>query len=77
MVNSVAPNSDPARKGLASGDIILRVQNKSVTTPAEVQSGVDAMRDRKREYVLMLVLPKTRTIPGPKWVPLQVATTGD
>ena len=33
-------------------------------------------RASKREFVLMLVLPKVRTVPGPKWVALQLGTTG-
>jgi serine protease Do len=74
LVTNVAANSDPARRGMATGDVILRVRDKSVATPAEVQSGVDAARTLKHEHVLMLVLPKSRTVPGPKWVPLQVAT---
>ena len=76
LVTGVAANSDPARRGMASGDIILRVQDKPVATPAEVQSGIDAARAAKREYVLMLVLPKKQEAPGPKWVALQIATAG-
>jgi serine protease Do len=76
LVTNVAANSDPARKGLAKGDIILRVQDKPVATPDDVQSGIDGVRARKRDYVLMLVLPKTYTVPGPKWVTLQVGSAG-
>jgi serine protease Do len=76
LVTSVAANSDSARRGMASGDIILRVQDLPVSSPAEVQTGVDAARARKRNFVLMLVLPKVRKVPGPKWVALQVASVG-
>jgi serine protease Do len=76
LVTSVAPNSDPARRGMTSGDFILRVQDHSVATPAEVQSSIDAARTGKRDYVLMLILPKTRDVPGPKWIALQLATSG-
>jgi serine protease Do len=76
LVAAVAPNSDPAHRGMASGDLILRVQDNPVGTPAEVQSGIDAARATKRDYVLMLVLPKKQDIPGPKWMALRLATSG-
>jgi serine protease Do len=77
LVANVAPNSDSARRGMVTGDLILRVQDTPVATPAEVQSGVDAARADKRDFVLMLVLPKVRDVPGPKWVALQLGATGD
>lgn len=76
LVTSVAPGSDSAHRGMATGDVILRVQDKPVTTPGEVQSAVDAARGTKREFVLMLVLPKLGDVPGPKWVPLRLGTAG-
>jgi serine protease Do len=72
LVTGVAPGSDPANRGVVTGDVILRVQDKPVTTPMEVQAGIDAARSTKRDYVLMLVLPKVQTAPGPKWIPLLV-----
>jgi serine protease Do len=77
LVTNVAANSDAARRGMVSGDVILRVQNTPVATPAEAQSGFDAARAGKRDFVLMLVLPKVRDVPGPKWVALQLVITGD
>ncbi|HQT77343.1 MAG TPA: trypsin-like peptidase domain-containing protein [Rhodopila sp.] len=76
LVAGVAPDSDAARRGMTDGDLILRVQNKSVATPAQVQAGIDAARAAKRNYVLMLVLPKVRPTPGPKWMALQVGVDG-
>ena len=76
LVTGVAPDSDPARRGMKSDDVILRVQDKPVATPAEVQAGIDAARAAKRDFVLMLVLPKVRDVPGPKWIPLQVGGDG-
>jgi serine protease Do len=73
LVNSVEAYTDAARQGLAAGDIILRVQDKPVAAPADVQSGIDAVRGLKRQFVQMLVLPKVRTAPGPRWYALQVA----
>ena len=76
LVKNVGADSDPAHKGIASGDVILRVQDKPVATPADVMSGVAAARSGKRDYVLMLVWPKVRVTPGPKWVALEVGPTG-
>jgi len=76
LVTSVAVNSDSARRGMASGDVILRVQDLPVTTPTDVRTGIDAARARNRNFVLMLVMPKVRKVPGPKWVALQVGTAG-
>jgi len=55
-----------------SGDIILRVQDKPVAAPADVWAAIDAARAGKREFVMVLILPKVRTVPGPEWVPLQL-----
>jgi hypothetical protein len=52
------------------------VQDKTVSTPDAVEAAVDAARAGKRDYVLMLVLPKTPTVPGPKWVALRLGPAG-
>jgi S1-C subfamily serine protease len=76
MVTGVMPDSDPARRGVVAGDVILRVAGSAVATPPEVQSGVDAARAGKRDFVALLILPKVREQPGPKWVALQVSADG-
>jgi serine protease Do len=76
LVKTVAPGSDPATRGMVAGDVILRVQDKPVANPADVQSGIDTARNAKRDFVLVLVLPKKRDIPGPKWIPLQLGVAG-
>jgi serine protease Do len=75
LVTAVAANSDSARRGMVNGDVILRVQDQTVTTPAQVQALIDAAKGAKRDFVLMLVLPKTSTAPGPKWMPLRLEST--
>jgi serine protease Do len=72
LVTNIVPNSDPARRGLVAGDVILRVRDKSVATAADVQAGIDAARAENRRFVMVLVLPKTRQLPGPKWVALEL-----
>ena len=76
LVRSVGADSDPARKGMVDGDVILRVQDQPVGTPADVMTGVATARSGKRDYVLMLVWPKVRATPGPKWVALEVGPAG-
>jgi len=75
LVTKVTPYTDPAQQGMVEGDIILRVQDKLVATPDEVQAGINAARDAKRDFVLMLVLPKVREVPGPRWMALQVGAS--
>jgi hypothetical protein len=48
------------------------VQDNPVASPAEVKAGIETARAEKRQYVLMLVLPKVRDVPGPKWVALLI-----
>jgi serine protease Do len=72
LVTGVASDSDLARRGIVTGDVILRVQDKPVDTPEAVQAGIDAARAANRDYVLMLILPKVRDVPGPKWMALEL-----
>jgi serine protease Do len=72
LVTGVVPGSDAARRGAADGDVILRVQNQPVATPGDVQGAIDAARGEGHPFVMMLVLPKVRTRPGPIWVALRL-----
>lgn len=72
LISAVQPNSDAARRGAIAGDIILRVQDKSVADPADVLGAIAAARSEQRPFVMMLVLPKVRTVPGPRWVTLRL-----
>ncbi len=72
LITNVLPNSDPSGRGLRSGDIILRVWDQPVDSPETVQSMIDAARAQNRNFVVMLVLPKQPTVPGPRWVALQL-----
>jgi hypothetical protein len=48
--------------------------DNQVATPDDVQAGIETARAAKRSFILMLVLPKVREVPGPKWVALQLET---
>jgi len=73
LINGVASGTDAFERGLVPGDVILRMQDKDVASPEEVQAAVDAARAQHRPFVLALVLPKTeQTTPGPRWMALRV-----
>jgi serine protease Do len=74
LINGVAAGTDAFERGLVQGDVILRMQDKDVASPQEVQAAVDAARAQQRAFVLALVLPKTeQPTPGPRWMALRVA----
>ena len=73
LVSGVAAGTDAFNRGLAAGDVILRMQGSEVGSPQEVQAAVDAARAQQRAFVLALVLPKASQNPGPHWVALKVA----
>jgi serine protease Do len=73
VVTGVAANSDAAERGLAAGDVILRVQDKPVSTAAEAQSAFAAARADKRRFVLVLLAPRPHDKAGSTWVTLLVA----
>jgi len=70
VVTAVAPNSSALQGGLVPGDVIIRVQQTPVSTPADVQQGIDAARQQQHRYVVMLVQHHD----GMRWVPLPVSS---
>ncbi|MFT5447168.1 MAG: serine protease Do [Gammaproteobacteria bacterium] len=55
LITEVAKGSPAAREGLRPGDLIVRVGNGEVTSPAQVTSAMKAAVDAKRDRVLMLI----------------------
>jgi serine protease Do len=55
VIAGITPSSDAATNGLQRGDIILQINQKPTTTPAEAAAAVDAARKAGRDTVLMLV----------------------
>ncbi len=72
LVSGVVPGSDAARRGMTEGDVILRVQERLIAVPADVQASIDAERDAKHRFIVMLVLQKARKTRGPSWVALRL-----
>ncbi|WP_353217413.1 Do family serine endopeptidase [Sandarakinorhabdus sp.] len=55
VVAGISPSSDAATKGLQRGDVIVKIGQKPVTSPAEAAAAVEAERKAGRDTVLMLV----------------------
>jgi serine protease Do len=73
VVTGVASGSDAAQHGLVAGDVILRVQEKTIATAADAQAAFDSARSAKLPFVLVLIEPKVHRSPGPEWMALRVA----
>jgi serine protease Do len=55
IITSVDPNGDAAEEGLQRGDLIVSVNNRLVTTPAQVVAAVEAAKKSGRSSVLLLI----------------------
>ncbi|KPF68594.1 protease, partial [alpha proteobacterium AAP81b] len=55
VIAGINPSSDAASEGLQRGDIILSINQRPTTTPAEAAAVVDAARKAGRDTVLLLV----------------------
>jgi serine protease Do len=53
VVTQVEPKSAAADRGLKKGDVVLEVAGKSVSSPGDVSSALDAARTDKKSSVLM------------------------
>jgi len=55
VITKVDPTSDAADKGLTPGDVVMKVGNRMVKTPQDVQAGVAEAAKGGRKSVLLLV----------------------
>jgi serine protease Do len=76
MVSAVSPGSEAARRGLKVGDVLLRVQDKTVASPAGAKAALAEEQAAKHQFVILLVLDKARKVPGPSWVAVRLPETG-
>jgi serine protease Do len=72
LVAGIAAGTDAFDRGLAPGDVILRVQGTDVRSPEEEQAAVDAARTEHKSFVLVLVLPKAEQDSVPRWMALKI-----
>ncbi len=73
VVAGINPASDAATNGLQRGDIILQINQRPTTTPAEAAEAVDAARKAGRDTVLMLVQRGTNP---PRYVGIKLMAKG-
>ena len=77
-VTAIRKNTDAARRGVAVGDLILRVDDTEIGSTAKLRQTIDHARAEHRHFALFLVLPrnwasKASKFPGPRWIPLRIA----
>ncbi|MEP6785559.1 MAG: Do family serine endopeptidase [Sphingomonadales bacterium] len=71
VVTAIDPSSDAGQKGIQRGDIILSVNQRPVTTAAEVSAQVTAARTANRQSVLLQVQRGNRPA---QFVPVRLTT---
>ena len=69
VITKVDTDSDAAEKGLQAGDVVLKVGNRTVRSPADFQSGVSDAKKGGRSSVLLLV---ARTQGGTGFVAIDI-----
>jgi len=74
LIAGVANGTDAADRGLQAGDVLLRIQDRPVTSKDDMMAALDAARAEQRPFVLALILPQTQDVPGPKWFALRLQT---
>lgn len=55
LVIAIEPGSAAMERGLMRGDVIVKVNHNKVTTPAQVEEGIEEAEDKGRKAVLLLV----------------------
>jgi len=77
LITAVAANTDAAQRGLAAGDVILRLQQDTVASNADMRAALDKARAQQHKFAAMLVLQPTSTpptLPTPRWLAVQIAS---
>ncbi len=73
VITDVSPNGIAADRGLKPGDVVVEVQQGEVSTPADVQTRIEAVRKENRKSVLLLIQRQD----GLQWVPLSLTGEKD
>jgi serine protease Do len=76
LVTGVEANTDAAHRGLAVGDVILRVQQETIASSADMRAALDKARAQRRKFAAVLVLQPTKTLstPTPRWLAVRIAS---
>ena len=78
LVTGVAPGSDAAQQGVATGDVLVQVGPRRVQSAEALLGEIDRARKEGRKFGLFMVLPKAQPVDisqfgGPKWIALRIA----
>jgi serine protease Do len=73
VVTGVANGTDAALRGMATGDVILRVQDEPVQSPEEVQTAIGRLRAQHQAFAALLRMQKGQAATGPSWMALRVS----
>lgn len=73
VITEVSPGGSAADRGLKAGDVVVEVQQGEVSSPADVQKRIDAVRNENRKSVLLLIQRQD----GLQWVPLSLPDEKD
>jgi serine protease Do len=66
LVTAVQNDSEADEHGVVPGDVILKVQESTVSTPQQVQQQIDAARQQNRPFIAILLMAKGEQ----KWLSL-------
>jgi serine protease Do len=75
LINAIGANPDLQWHGIGAGSVILRIQNKPVSTPNDVQTEIQAARSANKAFVAMLVFTGRHDVTQPEWVALHLNGT--
>ena len=80
LVRTVAKGSSADRAGIKAGDVIVRLDDAKVTTPADISAhlrglrgrsvSVVVVRDRKEVNVMLMALSRPERSVGALWLPV-------
>ena len=72
VVTGVANGTDAALRGVATGDVILRVQDEPVQSPEGIQTAIGKLRAQHQAFAALLLMKKGQAATGPSWMALRV-----
>jgi serine protease Do len=78
VLTGVMPGTDAAQHGLAPGDVITQVNDRSVASPEDLKAAIEAARQDNRPFAVFLVDRKNQPVtaaqlPGTKWLALRLS----
>jgi serine protease Do len=72
LITAIGNNPDLPQHSIGAGSVILRIQNQPVSTPADVQTEIQAARSANKAFVAMLIFTGRHDVTQPEWVALHL-----